>query len=100
MRISLLNAISQLIVFYALYQRLNAGQIFFFSIFYQVAFTLNYYLNAQLSTVQPDSLKRFFDDYAINQVFLFGAVFGLVVSLLCKKPPASDLRVGRINTFP
>ncbi len=54
MRISLLNAISQLVVFYGLYQRLNAGQIFLFSTLFQITWTLNYHLNTQIATLQPD----------------------------------------------
>jgi hypothetical protein len=95
MRISLLNAISQLVVFYGLYQRLNAGQIFLFSTFYQITWTLNYFLNVQLATKQPDSPKRLMDDYAINQVFLFGSIFALVASLFLKKPPREDLALGK-----
>lgn len=95
MRISLLNAISQLVVFYGLFQKLNIAQVFFLSIFYQVCWTLNYYLNVELSRYQPDPSRRFFDDYAINQVFLFASVFGLIVCLINKKPPKDDLRFGR-----
>lgn len=54
MRVSLLNAISQLVVFYGLYQRLNAGQVFIFSTVYQICWTLNFFLNAQVAAVQPD----------------------------------------------
>lgn len=95
MRISLLNAISQLVVFYGLYQRLNLKQIFFFSTAYQICWTLNYHLNTQLAVVQPDPAKRLMDDYAINQVFLFGAVFALVTSFILKKPPRDDLAMGK-----
>jgi hypothetical protein len=95
MRISLLNAVSQLVVFYGLYQKFNIAQIFFFSLFYQVLWTLNFHLNVQLSVSQPDPTKRFFDDYAINQVFLFASVFSIVVCLLNKKPPKEDLKFGR-----
>jgi hypothetical protein len=99
MRISLLNAISQLVVFYGLYQKLNIAQVFFLSIFYQVCWTLNYFLNVEVSRYQPDPNRRFFDDYAINQVFLFAAVFSLVVCLITKKPPKDDLRFGRKVTL-
>ena len=95
MRISLLNAVSQLVVFYGLYQRFNIAQIFFFSLFYQVLWTLNFHLNVEVSRYQPDQNHRFFDDYAINQVFLFASVFSIVVCFLTKKPPKEDLRFGR-----
>lgn len=95
MRVSLLNAISQLVVFYGLYQRLNAGQVFIFSTVYQICWTLNFYLNAQVATVQPDAAKRLMDDYAISQVFLFGSVFAIVASLFLKKPPREDLAMGK-----
>lgn len=95
MRISLLNAISQLVVFYGLYQRLNAGQIFFFSTLYQIGWNLNYFLNVLIATTQPDINKRFMDDYAISQVFLFGSAFALVASCFLKKPAREDLAVGK-----
>jgi hypothetical protein len=98
MRISLLNAISQLVVFYGLYQRLNVGQIFLFSTFYQFFWTLNYHLNTYIAKSQPDNRKRFMDDYAISQVFLFGSVFALVVGVMIKKPPRGDLALG--NSLP
>lgn len=95
MRVSLLNAISQLVVFYGLFQRLNAGQVFIFSTVYQICWTLNYFLNAQVAAVQPDSAKRLMDDYAISQVFLFGSVFAIFSSLFLKKPPREDLAMGK-----
>lgn len=94
MRMSLLNAISQLVVFYGVYQKLNVAQTFLFSVMFQVFWTLNFHLNAQLVANQPDDTKRLFDDYTINQVFLFGAVFGLVVSFINKKPPREDYALG------
>lgn len=95
MRISLLNAISQLVVFYGLYQRLNAGQIFLFSTIYQICWTLNYHLNTLIADIQPEAGKRLMDDYAISQVFLFGSVFAIVAGLLIKKPPREDLAIGK-----
>ena len=95
MRISLLNAISQLVVFYGIFQKINAGQVFLFSALFQVFWTLNYALNVMLSGNAPDSKKRVFDDYAISQVFLFGSVFGLIVALLNKKPPRLDSALGK-----
>jgi hypothetical protein len=95
MRISLLNAISQLVVFYGLYQRLNAGQVFFFSTIFQVCWTLNFHLNTRIADMQPDAGKRLMDDYAISQVFLFGSVFALVAGIFVKKPPRIDLTMGK-----
>jgi ammonia channel protein AmtB len=94
MRISLLNAISQLVVFYGLFQRVNAAQVFLFSTIYQITWTLNFALNTQLAANQPDAAKRLMDDYGISQVFLFGSVFALVASLFVKKPPREDLALG------
>jgi len=95
MRISLLNAISQLVVFYGLYQRLHVGQIFLFSTVYQICWTLNFYLNTNLASHQPDNAQRLMDDYAINQIFLFGSVFAIVAGLLIKKPPREDVGFGK-----
>lgn len=95
MRISLLNAISQLVVFYGLYQRINAGQIFLFSTIFQICWTLNFHLNTLIADNQPEVGKRLMDDYAISQVFLFGSVFALVAGLLIKKPPREDLAIGK-----
>ncbi len=95
MRISLLNAISQLVVFYGLYQRLHAGQIFLFSTLYQICWTLNFHLNTLIAKNQPDEQQRLMDDYAINQVFLFGSVFALIAGLIVKKPPREDMAIGK-----
>jgi hypothetical protein len=94
LRISALNAISQLVVFYSVFQKFNAGQVFLFSGFFQIGWTLNYALNVELMSSQPDSLQRFMDDYAISQVFLFGSVFGTVMSIIAKRPPRIDLHMG------
>lgn len=94
MRISLLNVISQLVVFYGVYQKMNVAQTFLFSLFFQCAWTLNFALCAQVSSNQPDSLRRLFDDYAISQVFLFGSVFGLLIAFLNKRPPRDDYSLG------
>jgi hypothetical protein len=94
MRVSLLNAISQLVTFYAIYQKVHVGQIFILSVIFQIFWNLNFALNILVARNQPESLDRFFDDYLINQVFLFGSVFGLVVALINKKPPREDLAMG------
>jgi len=49
MRISLLNVISQLVVFYGIYLKINAGQVFLFSALYNVFWTLNYALNVEVA---------------------------------------------------
>ena len=95
MRISLLNVISQLVVFYGLFQRIHLAQIFIFSTIFQISWTLNFHLNTLLADIQPDPAKRLMDDYAISQVFLFGSVFALVSSLFIKKPEAKLFAIGK-----
>ena len=94
MRISLLNAISQLVVFYGVYQKLNVAQTFLLSIFFQILWTLNFALNVHVTFTQPDFNRRLMDDYAINQVFMFGSLFGLIVSFINKRPPRDDYSLG------
>lgn len=54
LKISQLNVISQLVIFYGVMQKLHAGQIFIFSIFYQIAWTLNFHLCVQVSLNSPN----------------------------------------------
>lgn len=87
LKFSLINAISQLVVMLALFGKINAFQITFFSLFYNIAWSLNHYFLISRLNSSPDS--RIFDDYQIASIYLFGGIFALFSSLILKKPPVS-----------
>jgi hypothetical protein len=87
LRIALANSISQLVVVLGLFGRLNPAQIILNSLSFNFLWNLNHFLCAFLVTYSPDS--RFFDDYQISNVYLFGATYGIVVSFIIKAPLTS-----------
>jgi hypothetical protein len=83
---------------YGCFQKLNVGQMFLFSLLYQIAWTLNFHLNAELAFFQPDPYQRLFDDYTISQVFLFASIVSIIICVMNKRPPAAELRIGQVYT--
>jgi len=88
MKFSLLSAISQMVALLGLFGKINFIQVIFFSIFYNLAWGLNHYLIISRLNSSPDT--RIFDDYQIGSVYLFAGMFGLISSLIIKKPPLSE----------
>lgn len=84
LKISLLSAISQLVALLGLFGRINFIQVTLFSIFYNFCWGLNQYLLISRLNSSPDT--RIFDDYQIGSVYLFAGMFGLISSLIIKKP--------------
>jgi ammonium transporter Rh len=64
--------------------KLTPPQIVLNSVLFNFAWNLNHFLCARLQQISPD--RRLFDDYQISSVYLFASSFGIVVSLLIKKP--------------
>ncbi len=93
LKISLINAISQLVMFTALIGRLNTLQIMIISIFYNLLWNLCHFLCISIQQGSPD--YRVFDDFAVSNVYLFAGCFGLILSLLLKNPPATDEQYGQ-----
>ena len=85
MKIILANAISQMVVMLAILGKMNIVQFLLHSITYNIAWTFNYFLCIKLQNISPD--ERVFDDYQISMVYLFGACYGLVMSMVNPKPP-------------
>jgi hypothetical protein len=88
LKIAMLNAISQLVMFTALIGRFSVMQIAATSLFYNFSWNLCHMLCVSIQRGSPDA--RIFDDFAISNVYLFAACFGLVVTWLIKAPPSTD----------
>jgi hypothetical protein len=67
-----------------LFGRLNPPQLIVSSFLFNFAWNFNHFLCVHLQQINPDN--RLFDDYQISNVYLFAAVFGIVVSLIIKRP--------------
>lgn len=74
LKISLANAISQLVVILIAYGKLSTIQIILQTIIFNVCWNLNHFLCIKLTTNSPDD--RIFDDYQITNVYLFGGFYG------------------------
>jgi len=84
LKIALANAISQLALAMGLLGKLTPPQIVLNSLLFNFAWNLNHFLCALLQQNCPD--QRLYDDYQISSVYLFAASFGIMVSILIKKP--------------
>jgi len=84
LKFTLANAISQLVMAFALFGKLTPSQIVVGSFLFNFAWNLNHFLCILLNLSSPD--HRIFDDYQISSVYLFAASFGIIVCQLLKKP--------------
>lgn len=87
-KICLLNSISQLVVLLSLFGKLNIAQLASFSFLYNFAWNFNCYSLFNVQNKAPD--LRFYDDFQINSVYLFAGCFGLIPTIVLKKPPLTD----------
>lgn len=87
LRISVANAIAQLVALLALFGKMNTGQIIINCVGFNIFWTLTYFLCALLAKVSPD--VRIYDDYQINCVYLFAGCYGLVAGQFLKRPEPS-----------
>jgi hypothetical protein len=81
-KLSLLCAISQLVVYIGIIGKLTIYKMILTSLIFNLFWSLNYFLCALLFRSSPD--VRFFDDYSTNMVYLFAGIYGLIM--------ASDLK--------
>lgn len=79
MRVALISAISQLIIYVAAIGHIQIYKVVIANLFFITAWTLNYALVTHFYSVSPDS--RINDDYSICLVYLFGGFAGLAVLL-------------------
>lgn len=79
MKLSVCCAISQLLVYVAAIGRMQVYKTIVVSIIFTIFWNLNYFLCLALLKLAPDS--RFFDDYAISMVYVFGGCVALLASL-------------------
>lgn len=84
LKIALANAIAQLVMALGLFGRLSPPQVIVSSFLFNIAWNLNHFLCVHLQQINPDN--RVFDDYQISSVYLFAATFGIIISLMIKKP--------------
>lgn len=85
LKFSLMTSISQLVVMLSMLGKLSYLQLGVFTFFYNFLWPLNHYAMINVQNKSPD--PRFFDDYQISSVYLFGACFGAIAMLILKKPP-------------
>ena len=85
LKLVLASSISQLVVAMAIFGKMNAVQVILHSMLYNFMWTFNFFLCVVLQENGPDD--RLFDDYQISMVYLFGACYGLMASLVNSKPP-------------
>ena len=91
MKISLLCAISQLVVMLAIYGRLSLIQIITFSFVYNIFWSLNYFALVNVQSKSPDAPDhRFYDDNSISSVYLYAACYGVFSFIFIKKPPKEE----------
>lgn len=79
----MLNTIAQLVMFTGLIGRVSALQTVIISTIFNIIWNLNHFLCVTVFTNSPN--KSIFDDYQISNVYLFGACFGIVLSLFLPK---------------
>lgn len=82
MKISLANAISQLVVILYVYGKLSMIQVIFQTIVFNIAWNLNFFLCVHLQMNSSD--PRIFDDYQISMVYLFGGFYGIMLMCFLK----------------
>lgn len=78
LKLALCCAISQLIIHISLIGKMQIYKTILTSIIFVAVWNLNYYLCLHLLNISPDS--RFFDDYSISMVYIFGTVASLVMT--------------------
>lgn len=92
LKIAMACAISQLVMYTALIGRLSIAQTVIGSICYILGWNFVHMLCVSIQRAAPDT--RLFDDYQINNVYLFAGAFGLAMTILIKNPPTFDLEFG------
>ena len=103
LKLSICCATSQLLLYVAVIGRIQTYNIIVLSFIYIVFWNLNYFLCVYLLKLSPDS--RFFDDYSISMVYVFGGFVALLASfdsnsrLIIKKVKHSTKIYSKITSF-
>lgn len=79
LKLSICCAISQLLLYVAVIGRMQVYKTILISFFFIFCWNLNYALCINLLKMSPDA--RFFDDYSISMVYVFGGCVTLLVAL-------------------
>lgn len=90
-KLSICCAISQLLMHIAVIGRVQIYKSIFVSVVFIIFWNINYFLCIAVFKLSPDS--RFFDDYSISMVYIFGGFVALLVSL----DVPSNLHLKRID---
>lgn len=77
-KLSICCAISQLLIYVAVIGRMQIYKTIVVSFLYVVFWNLNYFLCVAMLKLSADS--RFFDDYSISMVYVFGGFVALLAS--------------------
>ena len=80
LKLVLASCISQLVVTLSVFGKLNIVQLIINSMLFNFMWTLNFFVCVLLQENGPDA--RIFDDYQISMVYLFGASYGIMVSMI------------------
>jgi len=91
LKIALANSISQLVVLLGLWGKINLAQVALNSVLFNLMWNLNYFVCVLLQFQSPDN--RIFDDYQITMVYLFGASYGFLASLIYPKPANNGIPI-------
>jgi hypothetical protein len=78
-KLSICCAISQLLLYVAVIGRMQIYKTILTSFIFIICWNVNYALCVSVLKTSPDS--RFFDDYSISMVYLFGGCASLLVSV-------------------
>lgn len=79
LKLSICCAISQLLLYIAVNGRMQVYKTILVSFFFILCWNINYALCIYVLKMSPDS--RFFDDYSISMVYVFGGCVTLLVAL-------------------
>ena len=88
LKLVLASCISQLVVTLSVFGKLNIVQLIINNILFNFMWTLNFFVCVLLQENGPDS--RIFDDYQIGMVYLFGACYGIMVSMVSQNVSLLD----------
>jgi hypothetical protein len=102
-KLSICCAISQLLMYVAAIGRIQVYKTIIVSIIFIVCWNINYFLCIDLLQLSPD--HRFFDDYSISMVYVFGGCAAFLVSfdvpsnLHLKKSERPQKQYSKITSF-
>ena len=80
-------AISQLVVILAVFGKLTLTRLIWNWLLFNFFWTLTHFICLLLQTEAPDT--RLWDEYSINNVYVFAACYGLILAVILKKPPSN-----------